>query len=94
MAVELSGGNGKDMARRGRLQRRASFKTRKGRCSTLNCCIILSLNRFRFKELCRCVKRRRLFTGSMSRCHQSLSSSLMPVFERVLSSTRLTMTAQ
>ncbi|NKK94099.1 hypothetical protein ELH75_07085 [Rhizobium leguminosarum] len=34
------------------LQRRASFQTRKGRCNTLNCCIILSLNRFRFKELC------------------------------------------
>jgi hypothetical protein len=34
------------------LQRRASFETRKGRCSTLNCCIILALNRFRFKELC------------------------------------------
>ena len=35
------------------LQRRASFQTRKGRCSTLNCCIISSLNRFRFRELCR-----------------------------------------
>ncbi|ASR06634.1 hypothetical protein CHY08_05610 [Rhizobium leguminosarum bv. viciae] len=34
------------------LQRRASFQTRKGRCSTLNCCMILSLNRFRFKESC------------------------------------------
>ncbi|PCK81125.1 hypothetical protein CPT34_10555 [Rhizobium sophoriradicis] len=34
------------------LQRRASFQTRKGRCNTLNCCIILSLNRFRSKELC------------------------------------------
>ncbi|NKJ76365.1 hypothetical protein ELI49_02155 [Rhizobium ruizarguesonis] len=34
------------------LQRRASFQTRKGRCSTLNCRIILSLNRFRFEELC------------------------------------------
>ncbi|NKK41957.1 hypothetical protein GFL28_07840 [Rhizobium leguminosarum bv. viciae] len=33
-----------------RLQRRASLQTRKGRCSTLNCCIILSLNRFRFKN--------------------------------------------
>ncbi|NKL63868.1 hypothetical protein EHI47_03920 [Rhizobium leguminosarum] len=31
-------------------QRRASFQTRKGRCRTLNCCIVLSLNRFRFKE--------------------------------------------
>ncbi|TAY75527.1 hypothetical protein ELH84_17425 [Rhizobium ruizarguesonis] len=35
------------------LQRRASFQTRKGRCSTFNCRIILSLNRFRLKELCR-----------------------------------------
>ncbi|NKK60666.1 hypothetical protein GFM44_33080 [Rhizobium leguminosarum bv. viciae] len=34
------------------LQRRASFQTRKGRCNTLNFCIILSLNRFRFRELC------------------------------------------
>ncbi|TAV76057.1 hypothetical protein ELH73_22055 [Rhizobium leguminosarum] len=34
------------------LQRRASFQTRKGRCRTLNCCIILSLNRSRFRELC------------------------------------------
>jgi len=33
------------------LQRRASFQTRKGRCNALDC-IILSLNRFRFKELC------------------------------------------
>ncbi|NEH26972.1 hypothetical protein ELI13_15350 [Rhizobium ruizarguesonis] len=33
------------------LQRRASFQTRKGRCNTLNCCIILSLNRFRFKGI-------------------------------------------
>ncbi|RWX27419.1 hypothetical protein EHI48_00880 [Rhizobium sp. WSM1325] len=35
------------------LQRRASFQTRKGRCNTLNCRIIFSLNRFRFEELCR-----------------------------------------
>ncbi|PDS97262.1 hypothetical protein CO659_14725 [Rhizobium sp. S9] len=35
------------------LQRRASFQTRKGRCSAFNCCIISSLNRFRFEELCR-----------------------------------------
>ncbi|TAW01277.1 hypothetical protein ELI24_24155 [Rhizobium ruizarguesonis] len=34
------------------LQRRASFMTRKGRCSTLNGCLILPLNRFRFKDLC------------------------------------------
>ncbi|QLL60614.1 hypothetical protein FKV68_03715 [Sinorhizobium mexicanum] len=26
------------------------FQTHKGRCSTLNCCIFLSLNRFRFKD--------------------------------------------
>ncbi|WP_435526103.1 hypothetical protein [Ensifer canadensis] len=29
------------------LQRRASYKTRKGRCSTLNCCMLSSLNRIR-----------------------------------------------
>ncbi|TAZ84638.1 hypothetical protein ELH72_15985 [Rhizobium ruizarguesonis] len=34
------------------LQRRASFQTRKGHCNTLNCCIILSINRFRFRKLC------------------------------------------
>ncbi|NKK90509.1 hypothetical protein E0H56_21400 [Rhizobium leguminosarum bv. viciae] len=34
-----------------RLQRRASLKTRKGRCSTLSCCIISSSNRFRFKGI-------------------------------------------
>ncbi|THK37507.1 hypothetical protein EHS39_14365 [Ensifer sp. MPMI2T] len=33
-------------------QRRASYQTRKGRCSTLNCCMFLSLNRLRFKETC------------------------------------------
>jgi ubiquinone/menaquinone biosynthesis C-methylase UbiE len=32
------------------LQRRASYRTRKGRCSTLNCCMSVSLNRGRFKE--------------------------------------------
>ncbi|THK36472.1 hypothetical protein EHS39_19580 [Ensifer sp. MPMI2T] len=32
------------------LQRRASYQTRKGRCSTLNCCMFLSLNRLRYKE--------------------------------------------
>ncbi|NKM04884.1 hypothetical protein GFM29_13795 [Rhizobium leguminosarum bv. viciae] len=32
-------------------QRRASFQTRKGRFSTLNSCMIWSLDRFRFKEL-------------------------------------------
>ncbi|MQW94776.1 hypothetical protein CO661_08800 [Sinorhizobium fredii] len=37
---------------RERLQRRASYQTRKGRCSTLNCCMSLSLNRRRFKETC------------------------------------------
>ncbi|RWX26364.1 hypothetical protein EHI47_23520 [Rhizobium leguminosarum] len=41
-----------DTFRHHALQRRASFEMRKGRCSTLNRCIILSLNRFRFKELC------------------------------------------
>ncbi|MBM3090716.1 hypothetical protein GFB56_07800 [Ensifer sp. T173] len=34
------------------LQRRASYQTRQGRCSTLNCCMFLSLNRIRFKETC------------------------------------------
>ncbi|TAY50588.1 hypothetical protein ELH90_02105 [Rhizobium leguminosarum] len=38
--------------RRADPQRRASFETRKGRCSTLNCRIVLSSNRFRFKGLC------------------------------------------
>ncbi|TAV76085.1 hypothetical protein ELH73_22240 [Rhizobium leguminosarum] len=32
------------------LRRRASLQTPKGRCSTLNCCIILSSNRFRLKD--------------------------------------------
>ncbi|QLL60665.1 hypothetical protein FKV68_03975 [Sinorhizobium mexicanum] len=32
------------------LQRRASNRTRKARCGTLKCCMILSLNRFRFEE--------------------------------------------
>ncbi|TAU83998.1 hypothetical protein ELI02_10840 [Rhizobium leguminosarum] len=41
-----------DGRQRLRLQRRASEKTRKGRCSTLDCCIILPSNRIRFKELC------------------------------------------
>jgi len=47
------------------LQRRASFKTRKGRCSTLSFCIILSLNRFQFKELCS--SRRRLTNGAAAK---------------------------
>ncbi|MQW95285.1 hypothetical protein EPK84_06320 (plasmid) [Sinorhizobium fredii] len=34
-------------------QRRASHQTRKGRCSTLKCCMFLSLNRLGFKETCR-----------------------------------------
>ncbi|QLL62258.1 hypothetical protein FKV68_12805 [Sinorhizobium mexicanum] len=34
------------------LQRRASYQTRKGRCSTLTCCMFLVLNRVRFKETC------------------------------------------
>ncbi|QLL64810.1 hypothetical protein FKV68_25765 (plasmid) [Sinorhizobium mexicanum] len=34
------------------LQRRASFRTRNGRCSPLNCCMSLSLNRHRSKETC------------------------------------------
>ncbi|NOV15933.1 hypothetical protein C6558_19350 [Ensifer sp. NM-2] len=33
-----------------KLQRRASYETRKGRCSTLNCCMFLFLNRIGFKE--------------------------------------------
>ncbi|PDT39541.1 hypothetical protein CO656_22070 [Sinorhizobium sp. FG01] len=32
------------------LQGSAPYQTRKGRCSTLNCCMSLSLNRSRFKE--------------------------------------------
>ncbi|THK38911.1 hypothetical protein EHS39_07765 [Ensifer sp. MPMI2T] len=28
------------------------YQTRKGRCSTLNCCMFLSLNKLRFKETC------------------------------------------
>ncbi|PDT39703.1 hypothetical protein CO656_21105 [Sinorhizobium sp. FG01] len=36
----------------GRLQRRASYQTRKGRWSTLTCCTSLSLNRGRFRETC------------------------------------------
>ncbi|WEX88554.1 DUF308 domain-containing protein [Sinorhizobium garamanticum] len=39
------------------LQRRASSRTRKGRCSTLNCCMFLSLNRLRFKETCSSILR-------------------------------------
>ncbi|PDT48471.1 hypothetical protein CO661_08330 [Sinorhizobium fredii] len=34
------------------LQRRAPYQARKGRCSTLNCCMSLSLDRGRFKETC------------------------------------------
>ena len=34
------------------IQRRASNWTRKGRCSTLNLCMILSENRFRFSGAC------------------------------------------
>ncbi|MQX07681.1 hypothetical protein GHK48_04975 [Sinorhizobium fredii] len=32
------------------LQRRASYQMRDGCCSTFNCCMLLSLNRQRFKE--------------------------------------------
>ncbi|NOV16065.1 hypothetical protein C6558_09390 [Ensifer sp. NM-2] len=35
-----------------RLQRRASYQTRKGRCSTLNGCLFLSLNQIGFEETC------------------------------------------
>ncbi|WQP42647.1 L,D-transpeptidase (plasmid) [Sinorhizobium medicae] len=35
-----------------RLQRRASYQTHKGRCSTLICCMFLSFNRIRLKETC------------------------------------------
>ncbi|ASJ60891.1 hypothetical protein SMB554_00220 [Sinorhizobium meliloti] len=34
------------------LQRRASYQTRKGHCSTLICCMFLSFNRIRLKETC------------------------------------------
>ncbi|PLT98673.1 hypothetical protein BMJ32_21055 [Sinorhizobium medicae] len=34
------------------LQRRASYQTHKGRCSTLICCMFLSFNRIRLKETC------------------------------------------
>ncbi|PDT53766.1 hypothetical protein CO664_00870 [Sinorhizobium sp. NG07B] len=39
------------------LQRRASFQTHKGRCSTLNYCMFLSLNGLRFKNTCSSVKK-------------------------------------
>ncbi|MQX10989.1 hypothetical protein GHK48_22610 [Sinorhizobium fredii] len=32
------------------LQRRAPYQARKGRCSILNCCMSLSLNRGRFND--------------------------------------------
>ncbi|QLL63499.1 hypothetical protein FKV68_19670 [Sinorhizobium mexicanum] len=41
-----------DMHESNDLQRRASFQTRKGRCSTLNCCMSLSFNRLRLKATC------------------------------------------
>ncbi|ASY64076.1 hypothetical protein SJ05684_c26430 [Sinorhizobium sojae CCBAU 05684] len=34
------------------LQRRACIRLHKGRCSALNCCMPLSLNRARFEETC------------------------------------------
>ncbi|QLL60044.1 hypothetical protein FKV68_00620 [Sinorhizobium mexicanum] len=34
----------------GGLQRRASHQTRKGRCSTLKCCMLLFFNRLGLKE--------------------------------------------
>ncbi|PLU79177.1 hypothetical protein BMJ22_18625 [Sinorhizobium medicae] len=37
---------------RSKLQRRASYQTHKGRCSTLICCMFLSFNRIRSKETC------------------------------------------
>ncbi|MQW94593.1 hypothetical protein CO661_30550 [Sinorhizobium fredii] len=39
-------------ARESSLQRRAPYQARKGRCSTLNCCMSLSLDRGRCKETC------------------------------------------
>ncbi|PDT47241.1 hypothetical protein CO661_13730 [Sinorhizobium fredii] len=36
----------------GGLQRRASYQTHRGGCSTLNCCMFLPLNRLRLKETC------------------------------------------
>ncbi|AUX75205.1 hypothetical protein NXT3_CH00602 [Sinorhizobium fredii] len=46
------------------LQRRASYQTRKGRCSTLNCCMSLSLNRGRLKETCSSCSFRQSFDAS------------------------------
>ncbi|ASJ59894.1 hypothetical protein SMB554_12270 [Sinorhizobium meliloti] len=40
------------------LQRRASYQTRKGRCSTLICCMFLSFDRIRLKETCSRGRRR------------------------------------
>ncbi|ASQ03728.1 hypothetical protein CDO23_07045 [Sinorhizobium meliloti] len=34
------------------LQRRASYQTRKGRCSALICCMFLNFDRLRSKETC------------------------------------------
>ncbi|ARS71942.1 hypothetical protein SMRU11_34260 [Sinorhizobium meliloti RU11/001] len=49
-------GHGRTRANQGSavsvLQRRASYQTRKGRCSTLICCMFLSFNRIRLKETC------------------------------------------
>ncbi|MQV67473.1 hypothetical protein GHK31_19290, partial [Sinorhizobium meliloti] len=36
----------------GVLQRRESYQTRKGRCSTLICCMFLSFDRLRSKDTC------------------------------------------
>ncbi len=47
-AISPTGGYGMHIS----LQRRASYETRKGRCSTLICCMFLSFNRIGLKETC------------------------------------------
>ncbi|ATA99456.1 hypothetical protein BWO90_26765 [Sinorhizobium meliloti] len=56
------------------LQRRASDQTRKGRCSTLICCMFLSFNRIRLKDTCR--SRRR--SNGLQRAMRRLSHRRVP----------------
>ncbi|PDT86166.1 hypothetical protein CO676_00130 [Sinorhizobium sp. BJ1] len=55
-----------DPRRAGRLslQRRASFQTHKARCSALNCCMYLTLNRLRFEETCSRQPMRKAFAAA------------------------------
>ncbi|QLL60747.1 hypothetical protein FKV68_04410 [Sinorhizobium mexicanum] len=57
------------------LQRRASHQIRKGRCSTLNCCMFLSVNRRRFKETCSRHRPACLFSHSDVFCPSRLSDA-------------------